>query len=143
MSDGDFLRKVGSPINSWYVYRTDGFFQSDAEAQAWMDKYAGQEGYPFGLKFKGGDLKYVDTNKDGKITAEDRELYKTKDPVMTFGLNLNAAYKNVDLTMNFTGAANVGFAFTKEAFGEFSGSAGHPHGWILGLLKIRMQVCRV
>lgn len=74
----------------------------------------------------GGDLKYVDTNGDGKITAEDRELYKTKDPVMTFGLNLNAGYKNFDLTLNFTGAANVGFAYTKEAFGEFSGSAGHP-----------------
>ena len=126
MSDGDFMRQVGSPINSWFVYRTDGFFQSDEEAQAWMDKYAGQDGYPFGLKFKGGDLKYVDTNNDGKITAEDRELYKTKDPVMTFGLNLNGAYKNFDLTLNFTGAANVGFAYTKEAFGEFSGSAGHP-----------------
>lgn len=126
MPDGDFMRMVGSPINSWYVYRTDGFFQSDEEAQAWMDKYAGQDGYPFGLKFKGGDLKYVDTNGDGKITAEDRQLYKTKDPVMTFGLNLNAAYKNFDLTMNFAGAANVAYAYTKEAFGEFSGSAGHP-----------------
>lgn len=47
MSDGDFMRQVGSPINSWFVYRTDGFFQSDEEAQAWMDKYAGQDGYPF------------------------------------------------------------------------------------------------
>ena len=28
--------------------------------------------------------------------------------------------------MNFNGAAGVGYAFTKEAFGEFSGSAGHP-----------------
>ena len=46
MSDGDFMRQVGSPINSWFVYRTDGFFQSDEEAQAWMDKYAGQNGYP-------------------------------------------------------------------------------------------------
>ena len=126
MADGDFMRQVGSPINSWYVYRTDGFFQSDEEAQAWMDKYSKQDGYPFGLQFKGGDLKYVDTNGDGKITAEDRELYKTKDPVMTFGLNVNAGYKNFDLTLNFTGAANVGFAYTKEAFGEFSGSAGHP-----------------
>ena len=51
---------------------------------------------------------------------------RQKDPVMTFGLNLNGAYKNFDLTLNFTGAANVGFAYTKEAFGEFSGSAGHP-----------------
>ena len=35
--------RSGSPINSWFVYRTDGFFQSDEEAQAWMDKYAGQD----------------------------------------------------------------------------------------------------
>lgn len=34
MSDGDFMRQVGSPINSWFVYRTDGFFQSDASAKA-------------------------------------------------------------------------------------------------------------
>ena len=29
MVDGSFMREVGSPINSWFVYRTDGFFQSD------------------------------------------------------------------------------------------------------------------
>lgn len=126
MTDGDYLRKIGSPIHSYYVYKADGFFQSDAEAQAWMDKYKGKDGYPFGLDFKGGDLRYVDTNGDGKITAEDRELYKTTDPVITFGLNVNVGFKAFDLSMNFTGAANVGRAFTKEAFGEFSGSAGHP-----------------
>lgn len=126
MTDGNYLRKVGSPIHSWYVYRTDGFFQSDEEAKAWQDKYSGQDGYPFGKDFKGGDLKYVDTNGDGKITADDRELYKTSDPKYTFGLNATVGYKNFDLTMVFTGAAGVGYAFTKEAFGEFSGSAGHP-----------------
>lgn len=126
MSDGSYMREIGSPIHSWFVYRTDGFFQSDEEAAAWQEKYSQMDGYPFGQDFKGGDLRYVDTNGDGKITAEDRELYKTTDPKFTFGLNLNVAYKNVDLSMNFTGAAGVGYAFTKEAFGEFSGSAGHP-----------------
>ena len=53
-------------------------------------------------------------------------MSKTINPVVTFGLNLNVGYKAFDLTLNFTGAANVGRAFTKEAFGEFSGSAGHP-----------------
>lgn len=126
MIDGSMIKQVGSAINSYYIYRTDGFFQSDDEAQAWMDKYAGQEGYPFGQKFKGGDLRYVDTDQDGKITAEDRELYKTKDPKITFGLNLNAGYKGFDLSMNFTGAAAVALPFTKEAFGEFVGFASHP-----------------
>lgn len=35
MADGSFMREVGSPINSWFVYRTDGFFQSDEAAAAW------------------------------------------------------------------------------------------------------------
>lgn len=124
--DADKLRKVGAPIHSYYVYKADGFFQSNEEAQAWMNQYASQEGYPFGLKFQAGDLRYVDTNGDGKITSEDRILSKTTDPQVTFGLNVNVGYKAFDLTLNFTGAANVGRAFTKEAFGEFSGSAGHP-----------------
>ena len=126
MSDGNYMREVGSPIHSWFVYRTEGFFQSDEEAKAWMDKYSKKPGYPFGQEFRAGDLKYADTNNDGSITAEDRELYKTSDPKFTFGMNLNVGYKNFDLSMNFTGAAGVGYAFTKEAFGEFSGSAGHP-----------------
>ena len=84
------------------------------------------DGYPFGQDFKAGDLRYVDANGDGKISADDRELYRTKDPKFTFGFNINVGYKNVDLSMNFNGAAGVGYAFTKEAFGEFSGSAGHP-----------------
>lgn len=124
--DGDMLRLLGSPIHSYYAYKADGLFQSDAEAKAWQDQYSGQAGYPFGLDFKAGDIRYVDTNKDGKITAEDRVMSKTTDPVVTFGLNVNVGYKDFDLGLNFTGAANVGRAFTKEAFGEFSGSAGHP-----------------
>lgn len=94
MADGSFMREVGSPINSWFVYRTDGFFQSDEEAAAWQAKYSAMDGYPFGQDFKAGDLRYVDANGDGKISADDRELYRTKDPKFTFGFNINVGYLN-------------------------------------------------
>lgn len=143
MADGSFMREVGSPINSWFVYRTDGFFQSDEEAAAWQAKYSAMDGYPFGQDFKAGDLRYVDANGDGKISADDRELYRTKDPKFTFGFNINVGYKNIDLSMNFNGAAGVGYAFTKEAFGEFSGSAGHPStAWLDSWTpENKMQAC--
>lgn len=120
-------RQIGERFNSYYVYKADGFFKSDAEAQAWMDQYAGKDGYPFGTqKFKGGDLIYKDTNNDGKITADDRILAGSTDPTVTFGLNLNAGYKGFDLTMLFSGAAGVHRMLEGGAMGTFSGDISHP-----------------
>ena len=68
--------KVGEAMNSYYIYRADGFFNSQEEADAYTAKY----GNPFGKTFKAGDLRYVDTNKDGKLTADDREYCGSSDP---------------------------------------------------------------
>lgn len=118
-------RQVGARLNSFYAYKADGFFNSDEEAQAWMDKYASQEGYPFGTnKFKGGDLIYQDTNNDGKMTEDDRVLLGSTDPAWTFGLNLNAGYKGFDLSLMFSGAADVSRMFAQP--GDFNGDMSHP-----------------
>ena len=77
-------RQVGERLNSYYAYKAVGFFNSDEEAQAWMDKYAGQDGYPFSGTFKGGDLIYADTNGDGKMTEADRVVLGSSDPSWTF-----------------------------------------------------------
>lgn len=51
MLDGDLkIRQVGEAFNMFYLYKTDGFFQSDADAAAWQEKYARPgTGYPFEL----------------------------------------------------------------------------------------------
>ncbi len=120
------VRRIGEALNTYRVYKVDGFFESDEAAQAWMDKYAGKEGYPFSKKFKAGDLIYQDANGDGKIDADDRVLAGSTDPKYTFGLNLNTAYKNFDLSMTFTGAAGVSRMINKEVTGYFAGDDSHP-----------------
>ena len=120
-------RKVGERINSYYMYRTDGFFNSDEEAQAWMDQYAGQDGYPFGTaEFKGGDVKVIDVNGDGKITADDRDFCGSSDPSWTYGLNLNVGWKGFDLSAMFTGAAGGHLYLTDDGIGYFKGDDSHP-----------------
>ena len=120
-------RKVGERLNSFYGYKAVGFFDSDEAAQAYMDKYKGQAGYPFGnYTFKGGDLIYADTNGDGKMTEDDRVLLGSSDPSWTFGLNLNANYKGFDLSLMFTGVAGVSRLLDNNAFGDFLGDTQHP-----------------
>lgn len=115
---------LGQAINSYYVYQADGFFNSQEEADAYTAKY----GNPFGGgAFKAGDIKYADTNNDGKLTAADRVYCDSPEPVYTFALNLNTAWKGFDLSLMFNGAAKVARLFdAHEVFGAFSGDAGHP-----------------
>jgi TonB-linked SusC/RagA family outer membrane protein len=118
-------RAVGQQMNAYYMYKADGFFQSDAEAQAYMDKYKG-DGYPFGKDFKAGDLRYVDTNGDGKMDANDRIYCNSSMPKYTYGLNLTLGWKAFDLSMVWTGAAGASRIFNQEVFGDFRGDSSHP-----------------
>lgn len=122
---------VGQGYHSYYLYKADGFFQSDEEAQAYMDYYwpsSGEKGSnPFSKDFKAGDLKYVDTNDDGKIDASDRVYYHGTEPDYTFGLSLHAGWKGLDLSLFFNGVANAYRTFDAyEVYGAFAGDAGHP-----------------
>lgn len=115
--------KVGEAMNSYYIYRADGFFNSQEEADAYTAKY----GNPFGKTFKAGDLRYVDTNKNGKLTADDREYCGSSDPKIIYGFNINAGWKGIDLSLMFNGAAGVKRLFDGyEVYGNFSGDAAHP-----------------
>lgn len=131
LGDADYLdtgynqrNAVGQSINAYYIYKTDGFFNSQEEADAFTAKY----GNPFGAGgFKAGDLKYVDTNGDGKLNGDDRVYTNSTEPVYTFGLNLTAGWKGFDLSLMFNGAAKVARLFdSHEVYGAFSGDAGHP-----------------
>jgi TonB-linked SusC/RagA family outer membrane protein len=93
--DGNFINKVGYPINSIYTYEADGLFRSQEE----IDDHAEQARPP-----KVGDLRYKDQNNDGVIDADDRVIMDPAVPKINAGLNLNFSYKNLDLNILMQGA---------------------------------------
>ncbi|OOQ59747.1 SusC/RagA family TonB-linked outer membrane protein [Mucilaginibacter pedocola] len=94
----DYQSQTGHPLNTYLLYNSIGIFRTQADLDS----------YPHVTGAKVGDLKYEDYNGDGKITADDRVRTKYGNiPLITFGFNVNAAYKNFDLSMLFSGQSQV------------------------------------
>lgn len=127
LTDGNKRNAVGHAYGAYYMYKADGFFASDEEARAYMDKYSGKSGYPFGSRpFKGEDLRYADTNGDGSVTADDRVYCNSSTPKYIFGLNATVGWKNFDFSLIFSGAAGASRVYSQEVFGDFRGDTSHP-----------------
>ena len=98
---GEFFRaSAGNPIGYFWGYKTAGVFQSEADVQNWKSK--GQVLQPTAQP---GDLKYVDVNHDGTITASDKTNIGDPNPHHVFGLRLTANYKNFDFSVTTNGVA--------------------------------------
>jgi len=85
--------QVGLPIGYFYGYKTDGVFQNQAEVDAHPSQLA------LGANAAPGDIKFVDTNADGKIDASDRTDIGNPIPQATMGFNLQMNYKNLDFAV--------------------------------------------
>lgn len=90
---------VGQPMNTYYGYKTNGVYASDAEAAA----------DPIGaaLGAKAGYLRIVDMDGDKKLTGADRTYLGAPYPKFTYGGNINLSWKNFDFGMNFYGVTGV------------------------------------
>lgn len=121
--DKDNYRKihhVGHAINSFYGYQTDGLFRSQADIAGWAKYNMSNE------HVLPGDLRYVDQNGDKLITADDRLVLGSTDPKYTYGFNLSASYKGLDIQTFFQGTAGVFGYIDASGIGEFTGDVGSP-----------------
>lgn len=115
---GVTIRQVGLPINSFWGYEAQGLFQNAQQvaAHATQNPNTGP-----------GDIVYKDLNNDGKVDqTNDRTYLGTYFPKVTFGLNLGAGWKGIDVTAFFQGAAGVKGYAEGIALGQVGTSVGKP-----------------
>uniref|UniRef100_F4C6Q8 TonB-dependent receptor plug n=1 Tax=Sphingobacterium sp. (strain 21) TaxID=743722 RepID=F4C6Q8_SPHS2 len=86
------LTEEGMPIGYFYGFKTNGIFQSQQEADDYI-----QEGA------RPGDLRFVDFNGDGTINNADRTNLGDPFPDLTYGLRLGADYKHFDFQLLMQG----------------------------------------
>lgn len=94
--NGRDLSIVGQSLGSWMGYKTDGIFRTQAEVDAYKEKYKISFGSP-----AVGRVRYVDANGDGEISDRDRTWLGCDLPKAQFGINLGANWKGFDLSMFF------------------------------------------
>ena len=125
LSGGGTRGSNGQPFPYFFGYKTDGVFQNVAEVQAYVNK----DGNLIMPDAVPGDVRFVDVNGDGQITADDRTNIGNGTPDWTYGLNLNADWKGFDFNIFFQGVAG------NEVFdGTFRSdvSSGNYPSWMLG-----------
>jgi TonB-linked SusC/RagA family outer membrane protein len=93
--------QVGHPIGYFYGYKTEGVIQNAADLQKYIDENCGGKAANSlqGTGLKPGDLKFVDTNHDGKIDLTDKTDLGNPLPDVTMGFGLNFGYKGFDLSV--------------------------------------------
>lgn len=104
----------GYPLNSFFLYRTAGYFKDQLEVDRYYALYKDGGAALAGLlpgtetELRPGDTKRVDLNGDYKITGDgvensDLQYLGDGDPHFVFGINAGGSWKGIDFNMLFQG----------------------------------------
>ena len=98
IQSGNTRTQVGRSMGEYFVLKTDGIFQTQAE----IDAHKAQR-----LIAKPGDIRYVnfvDGGTEDDINDKDRVFAGSAFPKFTSGLQFNSRFKSFNLSMQFYGA---------------------------------------
>lgn len=104
----------GYPLNSFFLFRTDGFFKDQAEVDRYYALYndggsaLSNIGQGTADALRPGDTKRLDLNGDYKITADgnensDLQFVGDANPHYVFGINAGINWKGIDVSAMFQG----------------------------------------
>jgi TonB-linked SusC/RagA family outer membrane protein len=93
---------LNEPLSMFYLLKTDDLFRTQGD----IDNYVTSKGTPItinGKRPKLGDVRYIDTDDNGQITQNDRQIVGNPWPELQISLIFNASWKNFDFSMMWNG----------------------------------------
>ena len=106
--------RVGRPLSQQWGYIAERLFVDDAEAENAPPQEISNNLYG------GGDIKYTDINRDGKITVADQvPIGLPTTPEIIYGFGVSTGYKGFDFSAFFQGLANESFWMDATATSPF------------------------
>ncbi|PSR57218.1 TonB-dependent receptor [Adhaeribacter arboris] len=115
------ITQEGSPINAFFGLEAEGIFQTQEEINNHAFQNAGT---------KPGDLKYRDTDGNKVIDNNDRVVIGNSIPKYTYGFNVSAGYKDLELSAIFQGLADVDTYLTGNLAQPYKNGAGVTREWL-------------
>jgi hypothetical protein len=123
----------GYPINSYFLYQTDGFFANEAEIMAYYEQVGNGGEIPSAanqaIRLRPGDTKKVDLDGSGTVVGSGTTVSGSGDvkymgdaaPHYTYGINLGFQYKGFDFGTFFQGVLNQNIVRTDRMAYPFVG----------------------
>jgi TonB-linked SusC/RagA family outer membrane protein len=120
----------GYAINSVWGYQTDGLIQGKED----LDNYKGKFTTQYFNNLAPGDMKYIDKNGDGVLSAGGGTPQNPGDLVnlgtinarYNYGFNFGLSWKGFDFSAFFQGAAQRKFLIKEETLSPMLGTADMP-----------------
>ena len=108
--------RIGYSLAQNWGYIAERLFVDDAEAANSPSQAS------FGSLYGGGDIKYTDVNRDGKIDQKDMvPIGNPTSPEIIYGFGFSAGWKGFDASVFFQGLANESFWINASATSPFQG----------------------
>lgn len=94
--DAHFVNRTqqGQPVGAFFLYKTDGIFQSEAEVLA----HKNEKGELLQPNAAPGDIRFKDVNGDGSIDDNDKTFMGSGMPKVEVNMNLGANFKGLDFS---------------------------------------------
>ena len=120
-NSGEFNRvQAGMPVGYFWGWRTAGIFQNEDEVKS----YTNDEGDLLQPAAKPGDVRYVDTDGNGVLNADDKVMIGNPNPKFVFGFNVQLGYKGFDFSILANGVAGnkivQSYRNQANAFGNYT-----------------------